>query len=155
MNRSLSFALALALSFFAPCMALAQAPAPHAHHVQVDDERPLSLSPERAAELASIDAESHAATGLYATALTLHLGGLAVGVIGSIAGFCIFSCSDAQRTARDWGVGGFIVAGVGLLAFIPAIVLDVDSGRRRARQAAERRVAFSIGAGGVGLEGSF
>ena len=46
------------------------------------------------------------------------------------------------------------VAGVGLLTFIPAIVLDVDSGRRRHRLD-EGSVAFSIGAGGVGIEGSF
>jgi hypothetical protein len=145
--------LALALSCFTPCAALAQAPTASPRHAQAADHERVQLSLDP--ELASIDAESQTATGLYAAALTLHLGGIAVGVIGSAAGFCIFSCSDAQHTARDWGIAGFIAAGVGLLMFIPAIIVDVDSGHRRARHAEQGHVAFSIGAGGIGLEGSF
>ncbi len=148
MTRAIWFALALC--FFAPSMALAQ----DTHADAESRQLALSLSPSHAAERASIDSESRAATGLYVTALTLHLGGLVVGVAGSAAGFCIFSCSDAQHAARDWGMGGLIVAGVGLLALIPAILLDVDSGRRRTRLEGAR-VALSIGAGGIGLEGSF
>ncbi len=150
MTRSLCFVLALFC--LAPCTALAQETSTHAH---AEMHERLSLDPSNAAELASINSESQIATGLYATALTLHLGGLAIAVAGSAAGLCITSsCSDGERTAQAWAAGGAIAAAVGLLMFIPAIILDVDSGRRRSRLGSPH-VALSIGAGGIGIEGSF
>jgi hypothetical protein len=146
--------LALALTFLAPCIALAQArPRTQAH----DDELTLTLETSTSDDLASIDAESHAATGLYVAAVALHVGGLGMVVGGGIAGFCISftagACASAAEAAQPWVISGLIMSAVGLLMFIPAIILDVDSGHRRDRM--RGHVAFTVGAGGVGIQGSF
>lgn len=110
-------------------------------------------------ELAAIDGQAAWATGLYVTALTLHVAGVAAGVGFALSGICITSCTDHARDMQTASVISFVFAGIGLLTFIPAIVLDVDSGKRRRRwreQSGTRPTAsLHIGVGGVALTGSF
>ena len=102
---------------------------------------------DQSAELAAIDEEAAWATGLYVAAPILMAGGVGMvfgGYFADSAGVIIL---------------GLILAPVGLLTFIPAIVLDVDSGLRRDRLARagrlELRFTGGAGSGGLSLSGYF
>lgn len=88
---------------------------------------------EAAAELASIDHQSDLATAGYVTSTIVHVAGVGMMAVGSIAGFCIsFTSSCPDRTGWDvlTGLGaGFAV--VGLAGIFVSIGVDVGSGRRR------------------------
>lgn len=120
----------------------------------------LALAPSTADsdELASIDAESTAATVLYVGGVVLHVGGLA-GAIGlGIGTFCISfggSCPDYSA-----GIAAlFGVSGLGLAMIATGIGLDVDSGVRRRRLARRSELSWGIapteGGAALSLSGSF
>lgn len=110
-------------------------------------------------ELAAIDDQSAWATGLYVTAITLHVAGLAGGVGFALSGLCVGGCTDHARDMQTGSVISFVFAGIGLLTFVPAIVLDVDSGSRRRRwreqNGTQPTASLRIGPGGLALVGTF
>lgn len=100
-------------------------------------------------ELASIDHQSGLATAGYVTSTIVHVAGMGMMAVGSIAGFCIsFTSSCPDRTG--WNVLAGVGAGmavVGLAGIFVSIGVDVGSGRRRNEWREEFRledVALSV-----------
>lgn len=108
--------------------------------------------------LASINAESSAATGLYVGGVITHVGGLALA--GFFTMFTVVACTEEEPNCwtRDAALASLIVAGVGLAAIGVAIGLDVDSGSRRrglARGSTVSDLTLQLGLTGVSLIGRF
>lgn len=111
-----------------------------------------------AEELASIDAESHAATGLYVTMSVLLATAGALAAAGYAANpLCIsFSggCGGDPEAATALTISSGAMAGLAVLALGVAIGLDVDSGARRGAwqgRNATARVGLSGLPGGAAL----
>ena len=107
-------------------------------------------TPDDDAELAAIDEESAQATGFYIAASVL----VGSGVVATVVGFL------ADVSIGEWLIPtGIIVGTVGLFMFIPAIILDLDSGRRRDELARagslQLRLAGRLGGGTLSLGGRF
>lgn len=96
------------------------------------------------AELDSINAESTTATVLYVIGPILFVGGGTAGLLLATAiacessgrSWCFFG-GDRPESHAGAIVGGLISA-IGLVAFVTAIGLDIDSGSRRAALEARR-----------------
>jgi hypothetical protein len=99
-----------------------------------------------------IDAEHRAAIGLYISAACITVTGLGTGIVGVLGLLGLAGSGDMGMLATS--IGGAVVAGLGLLLFVPAIVLDVDSNVRRGRRG-NRTVALGVRGTGVSLEGRF
>jgi hypothetical protein len=144
-------------------LAAASAASAQSHAPALDPELTLTLHADaRTRELASIDSEARAATALYVTAVTLHLGGIATMFASAIANFCIplsGTCDDAHERALPGEIMGGVFAGLGLVGLFVAIGLDVGSGRRRHALGTSGEVALSIAPSTDGasltLRGSF
>ena len=156
-------ALVLVLSTLVAALVLALA---HPVSAQSADHAPrleagaaLFLDGELDRELASIDAESQAATALYATGLVLHLGGIATFFGSAIAGFCISfntsSCASEHDLARTGMLIGGIAAALGLVGIFVGVGLDVDSGNRRRDHAERRTLLFGLDGSSLSLRGTF
>lgn len=115
-------------------------------------------------ELASIDAESHAATALYV--LSPVLLGASVGLVVAayaVNPICISftgGCSGDPAAAAAFGATGVVALGLSALSLGLAIGLDVDSGSRRdglRMRQASARLGIGAAAGGASLvlAGSF
>ncbi|UJR87315.1 MULTISPECIES: hypothetical protein [Sandaracinus] len=125
------------------------------------DPATLEVDVSADAELASIDAEAQAATALYVTATVLHVGGLAAGTIVAV-GHSIGCAFGGSCDGGGYLIGAVVslsAAALGLLLYVPAIALDVDSGvRRRAwreRQSISFGAAPTEGGAAFSLSGSF
>ncbi len=158
-------ALVLVISTLAAVLVLAAAEPVSAQSddaPRLEARAALILDAELDRELASIDAESQAATALYVSGLVLHVGGIATMVGTGIAGICIsFSSScESERSLASTGllIGG-IAAALGAVGIFVGVGLDVDSGNRRRDHAARRTLLFGVGPSADGsslsLRGTF
>lgn len=144
-------ALVLVISTLAAALVLAVAQPASAQSadeaLRLDAGAALVLDAELDRELASIDAESQAATALYVTGLVLHVGGIATMVGTGLAAICLSSGSscDSQRNLASTGLLiGSIAAALGAVGIFVGVGLDVDSGHRRRDLAARRTLLFGV-----------
>lgn len=154
--RSLSWLSVLVVSSVLAVSSIASA---QSHAPSLDPELALTRPDD---ELASIDAQSTAATVLYVTSVTLHVAGIATIVGTGIAGFCIDwgggSCASARDLGTNGAIIGSVIAGVGLVGLFVAIGLDVGSGRRRREHQAGHAtlsIAPSDGGATISFAGTF
>lgn len=110
---------------------------------------PLTLDAE--AEWTAIATQSHHATGLYVAGACFLGQGLVLGAIGGVAILSSAFGGGNSDGAVVFALGNLVGAGVGLLLFIPAIVLDVDAGARRRRHEDRLRGGTTVGVSPVGL----
>lgn len=87
-------------------------------------------SAEAGYELARIDEQARLATAGYVTSTVLHVAGLGLATVASIAGFCIGDCPDRGTWSAVIGIGAALTIG-GLIGIFVSVGLDVDSGNRR------------------------
>lgn len=144
-------ALVLVISTLAAALVLAVAQPASAQSadeaLRLDAGAALVLDAELDRELASIDAESQAATALYVTGLVLHVGGIATMVGTGLAGICLSSGSscDSQRNLASTGLLiGSIAAALGAVGIFVGVGLDVDSGHRRRDLTARRTLLLGV-----------
>lgn len=137
-TRSLAMATLIAL---APALAHADPGPATTTTAPGDTPTQAAAAHARRVELASIDAESHAATALYVASTALVVAGVAVGVRAIQSAFsCSFGswgpgasgCGSESSRVGTW-IAASVVLGLGVLALPIAIGLDVDSGSRRGR----------------------
>jgi len=162
-NNNILFAL------FSCLLVLAVAPTASAQELRYESSRSaatLTLSGDQLAldsdsyrdELASIDAESDAATGLYVTSLALAGVGVASGLVAVGAIFGSAFDGDALTVLALSSLISVSAFGLSVLALIPAIALDVDSGSRRdglARRTVRVSASPTNGGGMAGVSGTF